>query len=1346
MKLKNKIKKILFTLTLIFGMVGFSSFLLFSLFDSKPYLLSSEVNSNNSKVITEGWQSNTNVVTGPINVIDQNLGSNNKYNFENLPLQNYVADFTDSGFAIFTSSNGQNGNFDQIIKFATKPQLRDFNQLDIINPGNIQWIINKSDFANILGVQASEIELVSMLYSPGGFGAHPSVFVLANCSNVDPALVGSYVFRIMWSAASGTIDGEIMPPSPGDYKLFNKISDNTNYFNFLSLESPSTNTIQALRAPKLLDINADLNITFITISEATSLTPSVIPTPIFTYTIPFSLFAGNISLNAAAHYSFRLNSDIYLFYQNSTSLLSDAATSGTWIRLIPISNNNSLTLTQENILPLNLESFYTLGIFQNNTTDPLVYELININADNYKFLISQSVGAGNANNLSNFVSISFSLSTLFANNLTSIAEVHTTPGTNIYFKKVVKLYGGANDANVVAYFALDNLDRVIKFDPKFLNPEVIYNFKQASIDLGPIPFIFTKPGDPNWYALMRDGKFAQFLGKNSIGRWDAISASSSLELAVNFDILNSNEIKPLVLYQQIANNSDNGYATEFTQYLQSSRSYNDFMNITFVDPRLGSSLPEISISASAFVSNPSRIYSIQLSFIQRLRSLNPDGSIDSNGTTVDYVLFTNQYEFINAEGIVYGAIGSTSSNNIVPPTEFSAPIFIKDKYPSEITEDEVRDFLIRYLNVPDFIISRTPSDLYGILDIVISVPVMWKSNGAGSYFIVQSEILTFSFGTQQQPFFKRDPLFGQNTSIKIVDENYGSTDPTLIDELSLKYSATLPSSVTATNVLTDFIILGTAFYNQSLINNGLIVLPTTNDVLLMPLDIDGQILVKITFPKIGNILNKELLFYTPKVFHTNPTANESIYFVFKNNDEVLNTNFGNTTNKLSSYLPSKLAEYLNGYNNPIVVQTILSYFSIYSSYFNNLIDKVSLGENGIKINAIPNDIAGTLDIQIELSTTLPNSNIYKFERIFFGFTKSGTIPANVATFSFNNIPNNLLQFSPSEITIQKLENDNIFIMNDVARSLQMNINLEPINTSGILGIRVTFYNWNEIINNVNVITPIKEFSRYFSGFRIGKEETSVIIFKSFEEIDPKYKEAFPTFVVNSIQSNEPTNLGQLLQFAHVSDSIKSYIQANDSKLSLKYIPNDSNGTISVISTLSGYLNPADISIFESKLSGFNYIFNTIPVRFEDVNSTKVQLLRSKLPQDITDEEISTLYSISYLENAPTVTTIIDPVRNSLNGTLAINIYFKNPTLAADSQPLQITNFTYSGFSTAIIPKTNVNYLVVALSVIIPIIVLVPPIIFISYFKNRKEIKRVANLLDKRLTDIEKKDSKKTTKK
>lgn len=1347
MKLKNRIKKSLFIMTLVLGIIGFSSFFLSSLFDNKSFALSSQIDSNNfrnnSKAITGAWQTNNNAITGPVNAIDQNLGINNKYNFENLPLQNYATDFSDSGFAMFTSSNGTNGNFDQITKFATQNQLKDFNQQAVVSPGNIQWIVNKSDLAQIISIQASEMELISMLYSSGGFGAHPSLFVLANSSNATSP--GSYVFRIMWSAATGTIGSETTPPSPGDYKLFQKISNDVNYFNLLSLESPATNTIQVLRAPKLTTNNADFNIIVKTISEATSLTPTTLPTAIFTYTIPTTLLISNISLNAVAHYIFRLNSDMYIFYQNSIATTNDSAISGTWIKLIPIMNNISLTLAQDAILPLNLSSFYTLGIFKDSTTDPLVYELININGDNYKFLISQSLSTATATGISNFVSISFSLSTLFSSNIAPIAETHSIIGTNIYFKKVTKLYGGANNANIISYLALDNLDRVIKYDSKFLNPNVIYNFKQASVSLGDIPYIFTKPGDPNWYALMKDAKFVQFLDSNLIGRWDAISASSSLELAVNFNILNSNEIKPLVIYQQIANDSNNGYSTEFNQYLNNSRSYVDFMNVTFVDPRLGASLPDISISASAFVANADRIYEIELTFTQTLRTLNPDGSID--GSVVNppkYVLFKNKYKFINAEGIIYGAIGSTSNYKpVTPTTEFSVPIFLKNKLPSEITELEIRDFLIKNLNVPNFIITKSPSDLYGILDLVVSIPIMWKNNGVGSYFIVQSEIITFSFGTQQQPFFKSNPLSGQNADIILVDENYAPIDSSLFAKLKLKYSATFPSSATISNVFTDFLILGSAFFNQSLITSGEIVLPGINDILLLPLDVDGQILAKITFPKIGNILNKEILFYTPKVFRANPTANESIYFMFRNNEEVLNTNFGASTDKLSSKLPSELAEYLNGSGNPSLVQTILGYFSIYSSYFNNLISK-AVDENGIIIDAIADDVAGTLDIQIKLANTLPNSNIYTFDKIFFGFTKSGAIPTNVATFNFNNIPNNLLQLLPSEISIDQLKTANVFNMNEVASVLPVNIILEPINTSGILGIKLIFNNWVESINNTIVITPTKEFSRYFSNFRIGKEQVASIIFKSFDEIDAQYKNAFPTFVVNSIKANEPTNLGQLLQFAHVSDSVKSYISQpnNDSKLSLQYIPDDTKGTISVISTLHGYFNPTNISVYESKISGFNYIYNNIPVKFEDDNSPKVQALRSKLPVDITDEEISTLYTISYVDGAPSVTTVIDPIRNNLDGTLTINIYFKNPTLEGNENIWQTANIEYSGFSTLVPLENNIDYLPVILSIVIPLILFVPPIVFISYFKNKKEIKRLSQLLDKRLTDIEKKSQKK----
>ncbi|MEG2250078.1 MAG: hypothetical protein RSD09_00705 [Bacilli bacterium] len=148
------------------------------------------------------------------------------------------------------------------------------------------------------------------------------------------------------------------------------------------------------------------------------------------------------------------------------------------------------------------------------------------------------------------------------------------------------------------------------------------------------------------------------------------------------------------------------------------------MNITFVDPRLGGGLPNITVSASAFPSQSSREYNITLTFQQTLRQLNPDGSIDTNGSSSSYTLFSQAYKFINAEGNVYGATGSTGSGSNAPSTPFEAPSFLKNKFPSEITDADIRQYLIKYSNVPNFIISKNPSDLYGILDITINVPIM----------------------------------------------------------------------------------------------------------------------------------------------------------------------------------------------------------------------------------------------------------------------------------------------------------------------------------------------------------------------------------------------------------------------------------------------------------------------------------------------------------------------------------------------------------------------------------------------------------------------------------------------
>lgn len=1317
--------------------------------------LNSQTNVSRSGVTEKALITNPNTANKRTNIVPLNDIITNT----NIPQQNTVYDYDYNAYATITSSQkysstpGGTGSQTTL----TLDQITKFNLVNTFNTGqpgglasaagSIDWVVKTSDLVEAtknggraqIGTNFNSLTIKSLLYSPGGNGAGKSLFVLTKGNDSK-----FYLFRIQWENQTLTGQTEM---KGGNYELVKVLDaptsgNNTQDYNFMVLESSSTHTMQIMNVP---DINSNMtgtggaptssvSMSFVSLSQTDFSNPQAQPTGTKTITIESTVLSGQIFASNKKYkpiITVRDGATVYLTYQaeeyttdTKDKFLSIIKIDGvnTGSNAITVSNANDATTFKLN--DTNNPQFLTdkqlsgINIIQNSSTSYELFYTFKKNSDRISPIPSK-IG-----------SLSLNLSNAFNSTERNI-DLFDYLYSNSKLYSIQKLYKANEDA-IDGYVLLDQQNRVVQLDANKKNPKLLYDFETSTIKLGKIYNLVTRRTNPSWFAQMEDGTFAQFLGSTLIGQWDKLSSSVNRELPASVSIKSNSEVPQSVLYQEVLT-SDGQYTSSFETYLKSSTAYRDFLNINFIDPRITTN-PDIVIqypvASTLMGQKDQRIYTIELTFKQKLRNVNIDGSINSTDTK-EIVIGKQQYTFNNAETSVTFAEKQEDGQDGV--LNFEVPTYIRNKKPSEVTADEVKKYLIQTTNITNPIVSFTPHDQNGSMDISVTIPIAWTKEGE-TYTKRENWTFSGTLGSELVPFFRVDK-YGDQGSVKVVDTNYDKTS-TKYENLSVKYSDKVASSVSKKEILDDFIIYGSAFNNEQ---NEDLIKATEDNVQLTPNDADGTILVDLTVPQIGTQENVRFVFTTPSFFLKDASANRPIFFSFKPNEQALNTTLNSDTssrdtNTIRGQKPSMIASILNG-NDAESKINLLSYFADFSSFFNDYIR-----QNFQVVKANGNDTLGTLDISIDVSgANISGFNNKTIQITYSGFSGSNLVGQTADTFSFGETISGASNMFATDVTQNQLETLGVLNFgNNNATKDKATVTLTPSRSSGTLEVSVSFKNYIENANSTNTVYPTKTFTRIYGGFKTSKNPVNIVGFKSFNEISTSdgSNSVFSNANVPSrakelltarfmLGTNEPQKKSALLYFANVTNSLDI---ANSDISSVTLIADDVAGTLNVAFTINDNGVTKTISP-PTPYSGFrNTSTAETTITFMQDSSAEAAVIKNKLPSEVTVNDVASLYNISNNNNNNPVEITLGP--DDATGTLLVSITIQDPFSGKTTS----SNITYTGMRVFVPTNEGTRWDIVVLSVVIPTVVLLIPILTLGYIQNIKDRRKIAKKLDRRLDE------------
>lgn len=1239
-------------------------------------------------------------------LISYNRNGNNGAVFsDDLAKQYKATDSSGTSYAVLTTSTtsgGMNAKHDGITKYS----------LSGTNPGKADWLVKYDDLKNVATSNGASttLNITSIKYSSGNFGSGGSLFVLGNDNS------NSYLFRIVWNGAEA-----------GKYELVAKSNDSTVY-KYMTITNQVSNSVVLF---------GDLNGNKITYTSSSISTTSTMATTLSNKTIDFTASANELPKNPIIQDTLYYNGDNYLVVKQKKNGATGSGTSSysinkddvlaSVVKINLSASQNDVSVPSSNVLPTKVtQDFIDKGLTGTVTGLQVIPSLVN---NNLTLITSLEGTKNNANGAFPYLISTVSLSNGYSLN-TNIATAYNSSNQSFTIDQVSPMY---SNNSIVGYVALDSLNRAYKLDINYQPSEQLYEFQNGSTSGSgnKVYNINTYPSVADWYAQSDDSKIGDFFNNTLIGELGSGSANY-FEVLATFSFKTDNSVSGLAKYVKV---SDNGTiaSTEFNTFLNGTDAYKSFLNINSFDPRFGD--PKISVLPTKIekvTGENSNNYKVTLKFEQTIRQNDGSGSITDGKT---FELGTKTFTFINSNAEIKQA-----------PTD-KIPYYLTHKYPSQVTDDEISKYLIETSNVSGISFIKESDDTKGTLTVNVTAPYMWRDGQ-----LRNNESVSLVFGGENNPIFLKNELANYDLSVTKVDQSYwNSADEELKNRLQLQYSTVLPSEVKNEDFLKDFLILGSDFSNASLVNSGNVTPPTESDITVVPFDRGGNALIRVTIPKIGNQQNVTYQFETPSIFKKDASANESVYYMLKTDEEVRTTRFNN--NEFQRTTPTVFTSLLNGYiaaNQPDKIIEWLGYFGYFSNYFSNLIyERYSSTGNSqnpvINITTNTNLSVGSMTLNIKLKDPIDGIGD-TISRTFVAFQSSGSIINTESTFSWGNI-DALKNRTPSSITVNDLLTGGAFVEGGSTASLEKDVKINPINTTGSLEVTVTYKNFVQKRINQNTgmetseleIVPVKTFKNVFTGFQIRGNPVDVIIWKSESELEQQYRNRTPSELLTQISST--TDVEKLKIFTKSSDELNTFLSDanNADNISLNFSGNDVTGTISIVGILT--IDGVQRSI-GATISGFNTSNNNFPIVMTNKESqTLVNLKAAKLPSEVTDADLTMFYSV---QNGNSLQKVISKSFDDVAGTLTVKVELISANGSASSV-VGTSQETYSGFKTNVPIYSGTNWTIVSLSIIIPAVIMIVPISYILFVRNKIDIKRFSKKLDQRLTEETKKKKVKNVK-
>ena len=1298
----KKLKKKIYASLLVVGMTGVFTAGTFVAIEKFNVNHSSESDSNNFSKISSKLNADTDTSDSYL------LPWNKLQNTSNLnsPIQNIAFDNSGSTYALLTS-NSTTYKINSATVGTTVAE--EFNRISYYKMLDGSRIWNHTD--NALSTSVSANKYLAVAYVPSYLNRE--AFFVSIAKGTDNSY---YAVLIKVSDGSKVQATKLTTVFSGDTKFYIGVNSVSNFnITVYGIESSSTTsgstTTNSIKLTTANFTSTDTNVNNWTISNEKTI--SLDDNLINNYFIDSNKTNAGLTSKVAQYYT---DSNFVYFVFQQNSLNGDNAINNYVTIMRVATGGNAVTINSNSLYSVNLSADQVSSMKTNTASNNLTATVAN-NSSRTTLILSGS-----------------NTTTYLYGNITNNSFNASTPATLLtvsstdkaYIVSISALYNNASNVANGDFVALLSNNTAVRIRSDFSAITLLYNFNNLSANSNDSKLIFnlfTRPGDASWYAQMTDGSIVQFSGTNLVGQLGTNSINNRTEFVASSSLLSESEIPSNVLFQKV---SDNGTSASesFQTFIKANAS--EFFNVSSYDSVFGQPIFDAKVSSITKIGD-SNNYTVSINFYQNLRKIT-NGNIDSTNPTSVW-LSLNSYTFVN------------TNCSITIADRNSVTAEITSLLPSEVTQENLEKILT-IENAGNYLMYLEPNDAAGVLTVKIKSDAVWIDDK-----LLLNYTQSINIGSSNNPYFNVDVLNGLDSSVNLVTDEYLNNNALLKTSLTNKYSGTLPSAVTADDIINDFLIFGDAFSNRQLLTSGLIEKPLASNVQIYPIDSEGYLYVTVIIPKIGNKTNVRYSFVTAQVFKKDFTTNQNVFLDFINNQTVLNSTYtvgsgqAAATYNLNTLTPSSILSLINNDKSALFL------FMDMSNYIFNII--AGLDENNksvVTLTINPNDSLGTLTIGIRFNEEI-NGLLPSYSCEFSGFATSNTnqsgAPTTMPKFSWGNINVNAFDnLKPSQITPSYLETNfpSLFVFENSAQQLSHKIDVVPMSSSGAIQVTITFYDWWEQQTSQGTTHTIKIPEKSFStvltnGLKSGTQSSiDSIIWKSFYELTTSNAALTSSTASNAlslIESSAQTDLEKLQLVSNLSNSLSTSlaeeIQQNPDALSLSITPNDSQGTLSIYARIM--MNGSTYN-YSSILSGFTLQNADYSVSLALDTSDAALALKNTIPSNLTDEQIASLLNISLgndLEKE--VLTTYDDMQGTLK--ITVNLYKSGVIVAS-------TERSYTGFATTPIRYDGTNVLIVIVAVIVPILLLLTPILYIILFKTRKDIKKLSKVLDVRLSEESKK--------
>ncbi|MDQ0513639.1 hypothetical protein J2Z62_000077 [Mycoplasmoides fastidiosum] len=811
-----------------------------------------------------------------------------------------------------------------------------------------------------------------------------------------------------------------------------------------------------------------------------------------------------------------------------------------------------------------------------------------------------------------------------------------------HLKGIVRIHNSHLLPAQAIYLGISDNDLLVSLDETFNFVSVVAlvnNYQKSGNKSNKI--IRLVKGIHYYLFYLSDGQIMAYDNGGFAGYASQLSKTNGFELVTPISFLAQTEIKDGAQY----------FTKTFSEFQTSYKSNWEKM-VQYV-PAYDEVKPELEFD---FIDNnktdakANYSHAVTVNVYQKLRSLNADGTVNTNTGTNSaslprVFLGSNQYFLYNSVATV-----SAKTNVFDPQTVLASNVASFYSQPRNLNAAIDRFLNLANVDIYDqrsdgkrnVVLHFNANDTTGVLTLTVNIGHLWTTSGSANS-LQNNKTYTFTYNNFS---------LGENADNLVYKLN-----PLNVNQIANKFREMSPADLKKEDLRNNFINLSNFLASQK------------QTVQILPNEADGNAVITLTFdfdnlnihlpndPQAIRVTRNSITWKTGNVFKATPEINQAIALYFNTSQEIA------THNAATPLLnPSGLEGQLrNATKLEDKIKLVVDTWGLVkvSPLVRGLIGAVSITKS--------QDLLGIFDLEVILTKPLGHTNNLKYTHRFQNFQKSVLTEGDVFEVDIINKEDYLAKFNPSQEqnlfnlvpsavaqsdlltrTANTLSDTNrilggLITLSKNAADSDYSISLAPNDAKGELLVTLFFPNFIEKVEAVGTsstsrvqLVTNKRIHHVIRGFAptqtLQTSRTEYFLsWKSFNDletpnaINPRelaqqlpppaelLASEFSTYV-----SKLPTLIHRVQLFAFISSSVLERYRDNPVDLRVDLTADDQLGTLRADFAFNNWNFTEGFTSFSQTFSGFK--INTQEF------SRQVQTFDPLIPNALSDQELATIRS------------------------------------------------------------------------------------------------------------------------